>query len=327
MRKTFIRSIFTLAISGAVAGNANAQLGHSKEYVEPPGWSLGTTVGLADLWSDVGTKSIIDHYGNSKYWGKPHFMGGLFVRYSAHPAFAIRMGVNYGTLYASDEWNETKARSAESYYDDAFQRYLRNQHVRSNIWETNLLFEITPRRFNPESLGARKRFQPYALLGVAYFHFKPTAKYIDKDGNDRGYVNLHDLNIEANGLPSEIYGDSKPTYKLWQLAVPAGLGVRWDIGRRMALGVEWLYRLTFTDYLDNVSGKYVDPSLYSTVHANDPAKAALAAEMQDRSWMIDKSITHAPGEERGNASNKDSYSTFGVTLIFKVPSKKTPWWY
>ncbi len=325
MRKTFIRSIFTLGITAAAISSANAQLGHSKEYVEPPGWSIGMNFGLVDLWGDVGTKSVIDHYTNSSYWNKPHFMGGLFARYSAHPAFAVRLGVNYGTLYATDEWNKGKALQAATIEEDAFQRYLRNQHVRANIWETSLLFEITPRRFNYESLGARKRFQPYFLLGVGYFHFKPTAKYIDRDRNDRGYVNLYDLNLEATGLPNELYGNSQPKYSLWQLAVPAGIGVRWDIGRRLALGVEWLYRLTFTDYLDNVSGKYVDPSLYNAYLT--PQEASLAAAMQDRSWLINESVQHKAGDNRGNASNKDSYSTFGLTLIFKVPSKKTPWWY
>lgn len=327
MRKTFIRSICTLAISGAIVGDANAQLGKPKEYVEPPGWSIGTSIGLADMWGDVGTKSVIDHYANEEYWGKPHFMGGLFARYSAHPAFAIRMGANYGTLYATDQWNRQKAESATSGTNDAFQRYMRNQEIRANIWETNMLFEITPRRFNYESAGARKRFQPYLLLGVSFFHFKPTAKYIDREGNDRGYVNLYDLNLEVNGVPNELYGESQPKYNLWQLAVPAGVGVRWDIGRRLALGVEWLYRLTFTDYLDNVSGKYVDPALYQSIHADNPGRAALAAEMQDRSYIIDPTFSHSPGQNRGNASNKDSYSTFGLTLIFKVPSKKTPWWY
>lgn len=325
MRKTFIRSIYTLGITMAALSSANAQLGHSKEYVEPPGWSIGLNLGLSDLWGDVGTKSLLDHYGNDKYWQSPHFMGGLYVRYSAHPAFAIRLGQSYGTLYATDKWNETKAKSATTVNNDAYQRYLRNQSVRTIIWESSLLFEITPRRFNYESMAARKRFQPYLLLGVSYFHFKPTAKYIDPKGNDRGYVNLYDLNLEATGLPSEIYGDSKPSYKLWQVAVPMGLGVRWDIGKRLGIGLEWLYRMTFTDQLDNVSGKYVDPNLYNAYLT--PQEAALAASMQDRSWEVDPSYKHRPGEDRGNASNKDSYSTFGITLIFKVPSKKTPWWY
>lgn len=323
MRKTFIRSIFTLCISAAVASTANAQLGHSKEYVEPPGWGIGMNIGLLDLWSDVGTKSIIDHYGNDKYWNKPTFMGGMFIRYSAHPALAFRLGGNYGTLYANDNWNETKAKKAASPDDDAYQRYLRNQSIRANTWEASLLLEITPRRFNYESQGAKKRFQPYLLLGVAYFHFKPQAKYIDKDKNDRGYVDLYDLNVEGNGLPSELYKDSQPKYSLWQVAVPVGLGVRWDIGRRLSLGIEYLYRVTFTDQLDNVSGKYVDPSIY----AAGSSHPTLSAEMADKSWLIDPTMRHAPGENRGNASNKDAYSTFGLTLIFKVPSKKTPWWY
>lgn len=325
MRNTFIRSILTLGISCAALTSANAQLGHSKEYVEPPGWSIGTSIGLTDLWSDVGTKSIIDHYSNSKYWQKPHFMGGLYVRYSASPGFALRLSGSYGSLYATDSWNETKANKATTIEDDAYQRYTRNQSIKTNIWETSLLMELTPRRFNYESLAARKRFQPYILLGISYFHFKPTTKFTDKNGKDYGYVNLYDYNLEGAGLPSELYSDAPAKYNLWQLAVPAGIGVRWDIGRRLAFGVEWLYRITFTDYLDNVSGKYVDPSLYNTYLT--PQEAEFAASLQDRSWEIDPNIRHSAGENRGNASNKDSYSSFGFTLIFKVPSKKTPWWY
>lgn len=325
MRNKLIRSLLTLCIGVAATGTASAQLGLPKEYIEPPGWSLGVNIGLSDLWGDVGTKSVIDHYGNDKYWESPAFMGGLYARYSFHPALALRLGVNYGTVKATDEWNKSKAESASNIGEDSYQRYLRNQSVRSIMWEPYLMAEFTPRRLNLDSRGASRRFQPYLLAGVGYFHFKPQAKYIDRNMNDRGYVNLYDLNVEATGLPEELYKESAPEYALWQLEVPAGIGVRWDIGRRLALGVEYIYRITFTDYLDNVSGKYVDPSLYSAYLS--PQKAALAAEMQDRSWQIDPSVTHAAGEMRGNASNKDAYSTFGVTLIFKVPSKKTPWWY
>lgn len=322
MRKAFIRSILFLCISTITIGESNAQLGQSKEYVEPPGWGLGMNVGLSDLWGDVGTKSVIDHYANDKYWNKPCFMGGLFARYSAHPAFAIRFGISYGTLYANDNWNETLAKSAAFSTSDAYQRYIRNQSVRTNIWEGSVLFEITPRRFNYNSNGAKKRFQPYLLLGVAGFHFNPQAKYIDAAGNDRGYVNLYDLNLEGAGLPSSVYKDSPKKYSLWQVGIPLGIGMRWDIGRRLALGVEYIYRITFTDYLDNVSGNYVDPALYSK-----EANPGLAEAMADKSYLIDPSIKHTPGEARGNPSNKDAYSTFGITFIFKVPSKKTPWWF
>lgn len=328
MRKTIIRSILSICVTAAAVSTANAQLGISKEYVEPPGWSVGMNLGLADLWGDVGTKSVIDHYANNKYWGKPHFMGGLFARYSAHPALAFRFGINYGTLYASDDWNQSKAEKAASIEDDAFQRYVRNLSVRSHTWEGSFLLEFTPRRLNVESRGARRRFQPYILAGVAAFHFKPQAKYIDPAGNDWGYVNLYDLHIEGDGLSSDVYPDAPKKYSLWQIAVPLGLGVKWDIGRRLALGVEYLYRMTFTDYIDNVSGKYIDPNLYNDPSLGlTPQEAALAAQMQDPSYRIDQQYAHSPGQQRGNAAVKDGYSTFGITIIFKVPSRKTPWWF
>lgn len=327
MRKTFIRSILSVTLLFSIADKAHAQIGLSREYVEPPGWSLGTSIGMADLWADVGTKSIIDHYGNAKYFSKPTFMGGLFARYSAHPSFAFRIGINYGTLYATDTWNKQKAEQAESIEDDAYQRYLRNLSIRANVWEGSFLFEIAPFRFNPESMGAMRRFQPLILLGVGAMHFNPQAEYIDSaSGRNYGYIDLYDLHVEGDGVNKKIYPGAPDKYSLWQIVVPMGVGVRWDIGRRLSLGVEWLYRYTFTDYLDNVSGKYVDKSLYATTLPAD--KAYVANQMQDKTWMINHNLPrHGSDEYRGNPNNKDSYSTFGLTFIFKVPSKKDPWWY
>jgi hypothetical protein len=224
-------------------------------------------------------------------------------------------------------WNKQKAEKAESIEDDAYQRYLRNLSIRANTWEANFLFEIAPFRFNPESAGAMRRFQPLLLLGVGATHFRPQAELIEKGTKiNRGYVDVYDLHVEGEGFPKEGYPDAPEKYELWQVVVPMGLGVRWDIGRRLSLGVEYLYRYTFTDYLDNVSGKYVDPAIYSSyLPAN---KAAAAAALQDKTWLINENLpAHAPGENRGNPAVKDAYSTFGLTFIFKVPSKKDPWWY
>ncbi len=325
MRKSFIRSILSAAILLTMAETSSAQIGVSTEYVEPRGWSIGTSIGMLDLWGDVGTKSVIDHYDNPEYFNKPCFMGGLFFRYASHPSFAFRVGGYYGTLYATDRWNKEKALESKNPNDDVYQRYLRNQSIRANTWEMNMLFEIVPFRFNPESRAAMRRFQPLLLLGVGAMHFKPQAQYIDRNQVHRGYVDLYDLNVEGTGVSSSIYPGAPQKYSLWQVVIPAGLGVRWDVGRRLSLGLEWVYRYTFTDYLDNVSGKYVDPAIYDKYLS--PEKAALAKEMQDKSWLIDGSVQHKAGEKRGDASNKDAYSTLGLTLVFKIPSKKVPWWY
>ena len=343
MRIHFLRGIVTTVVLGTLAASVSAQQKWTRyrapEFVERPGWSLGMNFGLSDLWGDVGTKSPVNHYINEKYWDKPHFMGGVFARYALHPGFVVRLGVNYGSLYANDNWNITAAKNASSLEDDAYQRYARNLDVKSNIWEGNLLFEINPRRLgNLEGKGAKKRMQPYLLIGGGGFHFRPKGTYTPRgtDGRVNGQsrqVDLYDLNLEGNGI---IINDStaaslsftKPkAYSLWQAEIPLGLGLRWDVGNQLSLGIEYMYRYTFTDYLDNVSGFYVDPRIFDYEHAGDPQRAQMSKDMYDKSWQIDQNYSHGPTELRGNSSVPDGYSTIVISFYYRIKSKKTPWWF
>jgi hypothetical protein len=342
MRKLFLRSLISVCVGAVAVTAANAQQKwvryRAPEFVERPGWSLGVNFGLSDLWGDVGTKSPIDHYVNDKYWDRPKFMGGIFARYAMHPAAVLHMGVNYGTLYANDNFNHTKAKSAASLEDDAFQRYARNLDIKDYVWEGSLMLEVNPRRFNLESKGAKKRMQPYIMFGIGGFHFRPTATYTPRgtDGRPNGQarqVNLYDLHLEGdntnvNDSIKLALGFVAPKeYSLWQPMVPLGLGLRWDMGKQLCIGVEYVYRYTFTDYLDNVSTFYVDPRLFDVIHKDDPAKAAMAKDLYDKSWQIDKDYSHKANEIRGNPSVKDGYSTLSITFYYKVKSKRLPWWY
>lgn len=313
-------SILTLCIGVAAITPAKAQ---SPLYVEPPGWSLGVNFGMADLWGDVGTKTIVDHYTNGKYFKNPHFMGGIFARYSFHPSFAVRLGANYGTLYATDSWNEKGFDKSTSVTDDAYQRYIRNLDIKTNVWEGNLLLELTPfRLFDLEGKLATKRFQPYLLAGVGAFHFKPTGEYYPRDLSGGGaWTRMNDLHLEGQGFK---FDGAPERYELWQISVPLGVGVRWDIGYQLSLGVEYLYRYTFFDYLDGVSGNYVDPRYFE---ANlTPNKTELANNMHDKSWLIDPSISHYNGDVRGNSAVNDGYSTISVSFFYKIRRKADHWW-
>lgn len=333
MRKTALRSFFTLCLGAAALTSVQAQRKWvnyvEPDFSEPIGWSLGVNVGLADLWGDVGTKSMIDHYINEKYWSKPHFMGGIYLRYTPRPAYAFRLGTNYGTLYAHDNYNYTKAQKANSIEDESYQRWFRNQDARVRTWEGSFLIELNPRRFNPESRAARRRFQPYLMAGIAAFNFKTQTSYKPRlGGGAERWVDVYDLHLEGDGFKG---ADGNPldgapaTYQRWQLAIPMGIGVRWDIGRQLGLGVEYQYRYTFTDYLDGVSDKYINPALFD---ANLPAKdAAIAKDVYDKSWQIDPTAKHNPGEIRGNKSVNDGYSTFSINFFWKIKSRKSPWWF
>ena len=109
------------------------------------------------------------------------------------------------------------------------------------------------------------------------------------------------------------------------MCVPVGLGVRWDIGDNMGLGIEYLYRFTSTDRLDNVSSEYLTPAYFDRYL--DPDDAALAKQVYDKSWHIDPTYTNEPGSPRGNKDVKDGYSTISIQFIYKFTSNKIPWWY
>ncbi len=331
MRKIFLRS-FLLFSLGVFALSAQAQRRYDRgwrepELSEPVGWSLGMTLGLADLWSDVGTRSPLDHYANDKYWGSTHYMGGVYLRYAFHPAIAARLSANFGTLYANDNWNQAKALKAASLADDYVQRYLRNQDVRSYTWEGSLLAEITPFRFNMETGLARKRMQPYLLAGVAAFNYRPQTTWKSRNGNGGGYgqwTDIYDLHLEGDGW--QFPGAPKLSER-WNLAIPMGVGVRWDLGNNLSLGAEFLYRYTFTDYIDGVSATYLPSEYYAAQLPQD--RVGKAIDLADKTWQITgkESYNHAAGELRGDKSNNDAYSTFSINFFYKINLRRKPWWF
>src|SRR5580704_13743339 len=154
MQARFIRNLLVLCICMALISRTAIAQNASRVYVEPDGWAVGVDAGLSDLWGDIGTKSFINHYANSKYFDKVTFMGGLFGRYSVHPCFSIRLQLNYGSLYATDKWNYDLAKNASSEGDDAYQRYARAQNAKDYVFEGTVLFELLPMRMNPESKSA-----------------------------------------------------------------------------------------------------------------------------------------------------------------------------
>lgn len=274
------------------------------------------TVGMADLWGNVGTQSPLEHYTNSKYFDKVTFMGGMFGRYSIHPCLSVRMQLAYGTLYATDKWNYDLAKKATSEGQDAYQRYARAQDAKDDVFEGLGLFEFLPRRFNPESRKAEKRGQPYIGLGLGYFHFVPYSTV----GTSSNWVKTYDLHLEGQGWGAGY----PPNYSLWQMAVPIALGYRWDLGEHINLGIEWMLRYTFCKYLDGVSGKYVGAQAYAA-HLTE-SNAALAELVADKGYYLGLEQPNAAGNARGNPGYDDKYSTISITFAYKVDTRTKRWW-
>lgn len=176
----------------------------------------------------------------------------------------------------------------------------RNLSFKSNILEIGPMIEV---HFLPYEIGSDKRpFTPYMFLGLTYFKMNPTGQY---NGN---WVELQSLGTEGQGTEY----NTKGYYKQNQISIPVGAGLKFNMTPRWAFGLEYGIRKTFTDYLDDVSGDYVNPALLAETNG------VLSAELSDPSINQQGSLLSSSGISRGNPNNKDWYVFAGITLSFRV---------
>ena len=120
---------------------------------------------------------------------------------------------------------------------------------------------------------------PYFFAGVAAFHHNPQAIAPAKDQLGEPipqagkWVNLRPLGTE--GQYSGKY-NVKP-YSLYQISIPVGIGTSYKINNFLDLSFEIGYRVLFFDYIDDVSGNYVDLGALGS---------PLAKAMSDRSQEL-----------------------------------------
>jgi len=150
-----------------------------------------------------------------------------------------------------------------------------------------------------------RKISPYGFVGLAVFKFNPY-------GYDpaKNKVFLHPLSTEGQGLSSY----SVKPYKLTQLAIPFGGGIKYAINENIRVGLELGMRKLFTDYLDDISGNYADP--------NDllAAKGQLAVDMSYRGDEVPTGDPAYPakGAQRGSPKAKDFYYFTGLHLTFRI---------
>lgn len=215
-------------------------------------------------------------------YSKPAF--GAIFRYNLTKRYSLRFTGTYGNVYGQD---------ADS--DDPF-LVQRNLNFKTKIME--LAFGIEIDLFNYNINNMKEPITPYFFYEIAYYKINPTGSLNGED------YTLQNLGTEGQGTP---LSDKNP-YKLNQISIPLGIGLKFNLKPRLAISIEYGIRKTFTDYIDDVSGNYVDPDLLRAYNGS------LAAELSDPS--TGSSLSNV-GFNRGNSSNKDWYSFYGVMLTFK----------
>jgi hypothetical protein len=169
-------------------------------------------------------------------------------------------------------------------------RVLRNLSFTSGNFELSLTSAINlfP---NGHRFYQRPLFNVYPFAGIAVAYINPRAEL---DGEK---YSLQPLRTEG------------VKYSRIQPVIPYGLGARLKAGPFFNIAVEGSWRLTFTDYLDDVSTVYPDPASFT-----NPAAAALSMRYEDPAAKINKI-----GRKRGNSTKNDSYFLLNVKVEYYLP--------
>ena len=306
MQKTFI--LWCLAMLGATAGFA--QNGYRPTYPLEIGVQIGTSQFLGDLGGQIGVGKgfIIDTDIQSV---RPTF--GVFGRYNIGGHFAARLDINYIQLHGDDKlagnggFSGTTPRA--DVLDDAWYRYYRNLNFRSHVFDASIAAEIIP--YNFELGGGYQNYSvlsPYGFIGVGIFAFNPEGLY------NGTWVELKPLRTEGQGLV-----DGRAEYDLVQLNIPMGFGLKWTYNDTWSVALEINHRMTFTDYIDDVSTDYVpDESIFD--QNMDPSTANLAKALARRSVELDPTgingFVTGPGEQRGDPKDNDHYYTVSIRFSY-----------
>ena len=196
-------------------------------------------------------------------------------------------------------------------------RKQRNLDFRSNMWEAYGAIEFFPTMLFAKYDDYDPFLKPYGFIGAGIFHFNPEGSIHHPNGTQTWHK-LHPLRTEGQGMAE--YPDKKP-YKLTQMNIPMGFGIKVALNERINAGVELLYRKTFTDYIDDVSTTYIDPNHFD-LYLN-PADADIARLIHDKTiGIVTPGVNrYPPGTQRGNSKNMDAYFSTLLKVGFNLGAR------
>tara|TARA_S200000501_G_C20827326_1_gene745566 strand:- start:250 stop:1077 length:828 start_codon:yes stop_codon:yes gene_type:complete len=239
--------------------------------------------GTAIFHGDVGYNSL--KIGNTnKLFENSEFSWGISFRNNFNERFSVNVSFKKG-----------KVSSFDSQSEDLF-IVTRNLDFQSKISEMSANIEYNFSHYKIGSQKFNKAF--YVFSGISGFKFNP--KGLSNEGT---WVDLQPLGTEGQG--SSIFPDTEK-YSLYGIGIPIGLGYKINLNKNIALNMSWSWTLTFTDYIDDVSTQYVNPSILSPI----------AQELADKSFN-----GFEEDYQRGNSQNNDKFGFVGLSIVYKIPRK------
>ena len=250
--------------------------------------------------------------GSSSYIGDLVPVTGLFsvaaqtmrwnlgLQYTRHlnKYFSGNIQVSYIRIAGDDNYFSSKG---------AFEgNYLRNLHFRNDIKELSVSAVFEPMG-NAENLSTRLLLSPYLYLGVAGITHNPVA---------REKVIMNGTN-PSQGPWVDLQGEQTEgaAYSLVNISIPFGFGFRYKIGAQMDLGFDFGYRISLTDYLDDVSDNRYAVLAGTSLYTSRNGEAFAANTLVNRIPLSTNST------ELIYSKGPDQYFTTQIRLIYHIKNK------
>jgi hypothetical protein len=242
---------------------------------------IGVFGGVSNYLGDLSSNS------QKVYFENTGFSGAIFGRYNFNSMVAARLQLGYFGLSGGD------ALAADPAIVE------RNLSFQANLFELSLTGELNLPGYQPYNLS--QPFSPFLYAGIALYHADPIADYAGVA------VKLRPLGTEGQGLPGrpEAYGATG-------FAIPMGLGIKYAVSDKLNISLEAGARMTFSDYLDDVSGTYMSyPELLA-------GNGELAAALGNRSGELNggEPVIVPTGTPRGDGAARDWYFNVGVSISY-----------
>lgn len=264
-------------------------------------WEVGIMLGGSNYVGDI-NNMFNNGVDDSKEWNQfessfnfynIHFLGGLVARYNFNPRVSVRGNLLFSRLSGDDKHFNNE----------------RNLNFYSNIQEFSAIVEYNFLDYRTGSL--QHRITPYIFGGIALFHFNPKTEIKDYSSKETIKINLHDYHTEG-----QTFYNGKGNYHLWQMSIPFGLGMKFSLNKYICVGLEWGFRKTFTDYIDDISTQYAGrQNMIYNVNENAAVASDRTNELEGK-----QNFYHKEGEMRGNQTTKDWYNFFGLTITSRISS-------
>lgn len=299
-----LKTLCLAAIICAVAPNVQAQ---AKKRFKGKPIEFGLSVGASNYMGDL-TPSIA--------LGESHLAGGLLCRFNYSDFITLRGNATFGQISGDDK----------NYSSDPFRKQ-RNLNFKSNIMEFSGVVEWNILGFGETT--RERPFSPFLYAGLGVFKFNPMTQFhympnvTDATGKsihdaqlqqfDGKWIELQPLGTE--GQETTKYNERR-RYSLTQVCVPLGFGFKKQVDEFWAVGFDMGARVTFTDYMDDVSLTYVEDQI---VGGNN---GLLAAALADRGPELGYERFYN-GDPRGTSKANDMYLFMNFTVTRKIVGGKT----